>query len=372
MWRPRFEAGKDMRKKLVVLVLILAVVVSLAGGYVVGGLSAYARYQQNSMASQQHCGGQAPVHICVKAPLALFSAYYSSYVATHTALFSVDYSSDSALTLLISLSIQGFSQPDIHTVNALPRTQSTSFIPPVLNEQVVRHLTTDNDTSLQVHVTDTAGHNYYLDDSPLLLRSRWQMQWTAGNRLRIAAWVTPDDPAIAQLVGRAANHLALQVSPAPAALVGYSRATPRSVRDQVDAIFDALRLDYHIRYIQASVPYAGPGGTSTALEMVKLPAEVLEEQSGMCVELTLLLASAVESIGLHAEIVITPGHAFLGVAVTPENSRFEYWDAVQVNNGVAGDSANIAADTEYQQNARQLVDTILIGAARLQGIGPML
>jgi hypothetical protein len=361
-----------MRKKLVMLVLMLVLLVSLAGGYVVGGLSAYARFQQNSMASQEHCGGQAPVHICIKTPLTLFSAYYPSYVATHTSLFTVDYSSDRPLTLLISMSIQGFSQLETHTVSASSGTQSTGFIPPLLNEQILRRLTSDSNTSVQVHVTDTAGQNYYLDDSPLLLRSRWQMQWMASNRLRIAAWVTPDDPAIAQLLSRAANHLALQPPPAPAALVGYTNADPRSVRDQVDAIFDALRLDYHMRYIQASVPYSGPGDTSIALQTIKLPAEVLQEQSGMCVELTLLLASAVESIGLHAEIVIIPGHAFLGVAMKPDGSRFEYWDAVQVNNGVAGDSANIAADNEYQQNVRRLVDTILISDARLQGIGPML
>jgi hypothetical protein len=361
-----------MRKKLAVLFLILAFLVSLAGGYVALGLRAYARYQQSSVASQEHCGGQVPVHICVKTPLDVFSAYYPSYVESHTNLFSVNYSSSSPLTLLISVSIQNFSQVETHTVSSSANVQSTSFTPPLLNSQALRRLTADTTTSVHVHVTDAAGHNYYLNDSPLLLRSRWMMQWVASNRLRIAAWVTPGDPAIARLVTTAASHLAIQPAPAPSAMIGYTRATPRAVRDQVDALFDALRLDYHIRYVQASVPYSGPGDTSVALQTIKLPAEVLQQQSGMCVELTLLLASAVESIGLHAEIVIIPGHAFLGVAVKPDNSQFEYWDAVEVNNGVAGDSANIAADTEYRQNARQLVDTILISSARQQGIGPML
>ncbi len=354
------------------LFLILAFLMSLAGSYVVGGLRAYARYQQSSLASQEHCGGQAPVHICVKSPLAIFSAYYPSDVENHTTLFTVQYSSDSSLALLIGLSIQGFSQVEIHTVSASSRMQTTDFIPPLLSSQVLRQLTADRNTLVQVRVTDTAGHEYYLNDSPLLLHSRWLMQWMASNRLLIAAWVTPDDPAITQLVALAANHLAIQPVPAPTAMVGYNKATPRAVRDQVDAIFDALRLDYHMRYVQASVPYGGPGDTSVALQQIKLPAEVLQQHSGMCVELTLLLASAVESIGLHAEMVIIPGHAFLGVAVTPNDSQFEYWDAVQVNNGVAGDSANIAADSEYQQNVGHLVDTILISSARQQGIGPML
>jgi len=360
-----------MRKKLVVLVLIQAFLVSLASGYVVNGLNAYARYQQSSVANQEHCGGQAPVHICVKTPLDTFSAYYPSYLANHTTLFNVDYSSSSPLTLLISVSIQNFSQVETHTVSATAKKQTTSFIPPLRDNQVLRKWTAESNVLVHVHVTDTAGHEYYLNDSSLLIHSRWLMQWVASNRLLVAAWVTPTDPAVAQLVTSAANHLAIQPAPAPDAMIGYTKASQRAVRDQVDAIFDALRLDYRIHYVQESVPYSGSGDTSIATQRIKLPAEVLQQQSGMCVELTLLLASAVESIGLHAEIVVIPGHAFLGVATRSDNSHFEYWDAVQVNNGVAGDSANIAADNEYQQNVKQLVDTILVANARQQGIGPM-
>lgn len=362
----------DMRRKLGMLFLILAALISLAGGYVVGGLHAYARYQQSSVASLEHCGGQAPVHICVRGPSEVFSAYYPSYVVNHTTLFAIDYSSNSPLTLLISVSIQGFSQVETHTLSATPTLQTTGFIPPLLNTQVLRKLTAESNTSVHIHVTDTAGHEYYLDDSALLLHSRRLMQWTASNRLKIAAWVTPNDPAVVQLVTTAANHLSVQPPLAPDAMIGYNKANPRAVRDQVDALFDALRLDYHIRYVQTGVPYGGPGDSSVALQQVKLPAEVLQERSGMCVELTLLLASAAESIGLNAEIVIIPGHAFLGVAVKADNSQFEYWDAVEVNNGVAGDSANIAADNEYRQNVKQVIDTIVISNARRQGIGPML
>jgi len=209
----------------------------------------------------------------------------------------------------------------------------------------------------------------------LLLHSRWLMQWTVANRLKIAAWVTPNDPAVIMLVSRAAAHLQSEPAPAPRAMIGYDngRATSGAVRDQVDAIFDAMRLDYHIRYSQAPVPYTGPGDTSVALQDIKLPAEVLQQGSGMCIELTALLASAVESIGLDAEIVIIPGHAFLGVAVTQNDTQFEYWDAVQVNDHVAGDSANLWADNEYSENVKQkqIVDTILISTARKAFVGPM-
>ena len=358
-----------MGKKLAILLLTLTGLAGVSGGYVVGGLQAYSRYQQTL--GQQRCGGQKPVHICVQAPAEVFSAYYPFDLSTHSSLFSVTYSSSSPLTLLISVSIPGFTQVETHTVTTASAAQSTGFTPAPL-DQAVRKLTADLTTSLSVKVTDTRNNLYYLNDSPLLLHAHQVMQWVAANRLKIAAWVTPDDPLVTGLVTKAAALLALQPPLAPTAMIGYaSHATPQAVRDQVDAIFDALRLDYHMHYVIENIPYNGPGGTRVALENIKLPSEVLQQRSGMCIELTLLLASAVEKIGLHAEIVIISGHAFLGVAVTPDGKQFQYWDGVQVNNGVAGASANIYADQEYSANARQIVDTILISAARQQGVGPM-
>ena len=90
--------------------------------------------------------------------------------------------------------------------------------------------------------------------------------------------------------------------------------------------------------------------------------------------LTNLLASAVERIGLHAQVVIIPGHAFLGVATAEDNKSFEYWDPVDVNNNIAADSANVHADAIYRQHARAhtLVDTILVSDAHNAHMDPML
>lgn len=361
-----------MGKRLIILLLIVIVLAGLSGWYVVGGLAAYSRYQQNSLASQEHCGGQSPVRVCVRAPSTIFSAFYPSYVAKQYPLISLEYSSSTPTTLVMAVDIAGFSQMQKRTVNATTNMQIVNFAPPLLS-QGLRNFTNEMNTSIQVRVTDTQGRPYYVNDIPLLVHSRWLMQWVAANRLQVAAWVTPDDPAITALISKARSHLRMQPPPAPTAMIGYTQASSRQVIDQVDAIYDALRIDYRIRYVQESVPYGGPGDSNVATENIKLPAEVLQQQSGMCVELTVLLASAVERIGLHAEIVIVPGHAFLGVAVTPDNNRFEYWDAVEVNDNVAGDSANIATDMVYAQHAKQrtIVDTILISDARRAFIGPM-
>jgi transglutaminase-like putative cysteine protease len=228
-------------------------------------------------------------------------------------------------------------------------------------------------TSLHIQVMDATGHTYYINDIPLLLHSRWLMQWLVSNRLHIAAWITPNDPAVVDLVRRAEARLPSQPPPVPHGMIGY-KGTPQEVTAQVDAIYDALRLDYRIKYIPASVPYNGADNeNSEVTQYVKLPSEVLQQRNGMCVDLTILLAAAVERIGLHAQIVIIPGHAFLGVSVTEDDKQVQYWDAVDVNNNIAADSANVAANNLFAKNLKQhaIVDTIRIKEARAAHIGPM-
>jgi hypothetical protein len=365
-----------MSKKLVLLLLLVVVLLGLSSAYVVGGLQAYSRYQRSHIQLEKYCNGQAPVHICVRAPTAIFSAFYPFYVTTRYPLFIVEYNSTSTTTipLLISVSINRFSDLFVQNEQATAKVQSIGIIPPML-PHALDTLTDERQTSLQVRVTDPNGQeHYYVNDIHLTLHSRWLMQWTKDNLIQIAAWVTPDDRSVTNLVNNAVHYLNDQNSPPPS-LVGYQTTTRQQVIAQVDAIYDALR-HYSMNYVQETVPYDGTDQSEGVTEKILLPAEVLKQHSGMCIELTALLASAVEHIGLDSEIVIIPGHAFLGVAVTPQASaagQYEYWDVVDVNDKIAGDSANVRADQLYLQNkqAHTIVATIPIGEARSVGVGPM-
>ena len=108
--------------------------------------------------------------------------------------------------MLISITIKGFSQSQVQTTTATGNTQTRSFIPP-MQDQALQLLTTDEQTAVDVHVTDTQGQPFYVQDVPVTLYSRWLMRWLPANYLQIAAWVIPDDPAVAQLVSKARTHL---------------------------------------------------------------------------------------------------------------------------------------------------------------------
>ncbi|GER85103.1 MAG: hypothetical protein IMW90_06235 [Thermogemmatispora sp.] len=363
-----------MARKIIVLLLAVSGLVGLGLGYVWGGLQSYAHYQQASLADRQHCGGQLPVRVCVNAPQEVFSAFYPSYLHTGSPVVEVFFSSLAGpQPLRISVAIAGFSQMETRTVSAVERMQSAGFVPPLLNG-VLQRLTSDRQTQLQVTVTDVRGTRYYSNAIPLQLHSRRLMAWSAANRLRIAAWITPTASAVEELVTRATAYLPQQPPPAPLAMTGYSGTILRQVLDQVDAIFDALRLDYGLRCQRQGVPYAGPESTASATQAIRLPSEVLQQGSGSDVEVTLLLASAVESIGLHAVIVVLPDRTLLGVALSPDEQGFGYWDASQLSAAMTGDAVNIASDALYAKEEKQgaVIDRILVSEARHAGVEPML
>lgn len=370
-----------MGKKTFFLIFVVVMLTGLSTAYVVVGAQAYSRYQQVTLAKQQQCGGQAPVHVCVLSPQAIFSAYYPAYLTAQpqTTLFTVQYSSSTPLTLFLHVTINGLSETQMKSVRATATVQNERFLPPLLKQgQVLSGLTSEFATFLHVQVTDSNGRLYYDNDSPLTVHSRWLMQWTQANRLYSAAWVTPNASEIDSLVQQARIYLQNQSPPVPPGLIGYKGASMQQVRDEVDALYDALRTSYHMKYVQETVPYVDNGGSTDSsasnVETIKLPTEVLKQGFGMCIELTDVLASAVERIGLHPRIIVVPGHAFLGVAMDEQDSHIEYWDTVDMNTNVAADSANVDADNTYSKYKTQgtIVDTISISDARAAGVNPMM
>lgn len=120
----------------------------------------------------------------------------------------------------------------------------------------------------------------------------------------LAAFVTPNHPAIERLLGDARKHLELATG--DGALSGYQRRNPARVRAIVEAIYRAVG-DCAIGYINP------PASFETTGQRVRLPDQLLERKLGTCLDLTLLLAGLFEQAGLNPLIVMVKGHALVAV-----------------------------------------------------------
>ncbi|MFI4860801.1 MAG: DUF3320 domain-containing protein [Phycisphaerales bacterium JB063] len=121
----------------------------------------------------------------------------------------------------------------------------------------------------------------------------------------LAAFVTPNHPVIARLMGDARKHLELAMGGGQtASLSGYQRRDPAYARAIIDAVYRAAG-DLDPGYITVPASFEDQG------QRVRLPDQIAERKLGNCLDLSLLLAGMLEQAGLHPILVMTKGHAFV-------------------------------------------------------------
>jgi hypothetical protein len=130
--------------------------------------------------------------------------------------------------------------------------------------------------------------------------------------------VTPNDPAVMAFLRKAAaRHPKGQ-------LVGY-QTDVAGVEQQVKAMYDALRQDASITYINSVIAFS-PEDDASMSQRVRLPAESLADGEANCIDGTVLMASLIEAASMNAAIVVIRGHAFLA---WEQQARSDKWDYVE-------------------------------------------
>lgn len=115
----------------------------------------------------------------------------------------------------------------------------------------------------------------------------------------LASFVTPNHAVVAQLLRRTAEKLGK-------ALTGYQSHDPAQVRAQVEALFAVIQ-SLGLAYVGSPASFEQTG------QKVRLPDQLLAEQLGCCLDLSVLFASCLEQMGLAPLLVIVQGHAFPAV-----------------------------------------------------------
>ena len=362
-----------MRRRRVALAALLLTLLAGSVVYVSYGLRVYARYGAIYSDYTTACD----TLIAWSPPQTIYTGFYPNMPS----LVTIRYRSPVPEVTTLSVSIPGFTQPQQVEGPTAQGFRSVSIKPPLLAPTTLDSLIGAQSHAAQIVAKLSSGGRILCATSaPVQLISRQWIQWRssangADNTPLIAGWVTPDDPSVTTLIGRASQRLSANADTYNnlPALFGYDQggATPDQVRNQVNALFDTLQFSYHLRYAADNAAF-----TSNASQQVQLPRDVLASSAptGMCVETTAILASAVERLGMRPYIVFTATHAFLGVAVSADpHAPIEYWETSDLNGGVSGAQANTHGDAEYAQDvAGHLIrEVINIQYERAHGIAPM-
>lgn len=227
---------------------------------------------------------------------------------------------------IVESEIIGYTTKSIDTVTIEPGESVEVRQNPLLIPEVIDELNVQKPAQFHLKVSRLESgeqHTILEETGDTLVYARRDFPWSIPGFTDqevfelLAAMVTPNDPSVEELIRTAADYTS-----SGSMWSGYGdqlNDEDWEVWERLEAIWKAEDEDYHLTYISTHVSFA-PG----SVQRIRLPAEVLEQRSGNCIETTLLFASAAEALDLEAAIIGIPGHSFVGVRLDQENDIYYF------------------------------------------------
>lgn len=225
--------------------------------------------------------------------------------------------------LRAELEVPGISNPYSENIDVRPESKMYYLGPDISKEGYANLLDSKNaNLSLKVFLMKEDGSEQQLlaENKEVFFYSLKDMLWTddgRDNSKYVVRLIDKDKEEIKNLVRKAADHMK-ELGGTGDAMVG-TQGDQAEIRRQMEAIFLAMSKDYQIRYVMAPFSY-----DSAAAQKIKTPDEVIRTKSGLCVELSLLMAAALENIGLNPVIVLTADHAWAGVQLESKTDKYVF------------------------------------------------
>jgi hypothetical protein len=329
------------------------------------------------LALQNQAGALSPISPVYKIEAGLDGEIYP-FLANYASLQKQNQRRFAALTVTISnptsvelrqrVSVQlpGWSDAEVQTVEVQPgATQALLFAPSFLprfyeNREIAA-------ATANVSITDLAGRPVYETTVPVRLRSGEDMYWGNDfeNAAFIASWVTPHDAPVEAMLARAKEYTDDRRLP------GYEDWKSAAGQEhetylEAKAIFTALKQS-GFSYVKSSQTL---GDHQDLSERVRLPRASLRDSSANCIDAAVLYASLFENLGMEAEVIIVPGHAYVGVKVAQGSSRSLLIDAALTGRATF-ESAVASAQAGMARYEPSTVTRVEIAKARSVGIYPL-
>jgi very-short-patch-repair endonuclease len=125
----------------------------------------------------------------------------------------------------------------------------------------------------------------------------------------LAAFVMPNDPAIAPLLKDASR--ALEARGASGSLDGYQQRSRARAWELVAATWAAVAAR-RLSYAEPPASFEASG------QKVRVPSDIEAQGLATCLDTSLLFAAAIEQLGLNPVVVLVRGHAFAGAWLQPQ------------------------------------------------------
>ena len=274
--------------------------------------------------------------------------------------------SESPLKAHVSMEVPGWSDLELQNVTIGSGEVRKLLFAPVFRPRLYENHEITAATAV-MRVTDSLGRPLHSETVPVRLRSVDDIYWGRDFRYApfIASWVTPHDPRVEAILSRAKEFMPGRRLP------GYEDW--KSADDQRAMTLAEARAVYRavqemgVSYVKSSITF---GRNTDVSERVRMPEESLDERSANCIDGVVLYASLFENLGMDPEVVLVPGHAYVGVRDAQDSKSFLYLETA-ITGRAPFETAVKAATQRISRLPDKSVIRILVSDARTAGIYPM-
>lgn len=256
-----------------------------------------------------------------------------SYVEDNQKLVEFKVSSDSVAKIKAEVFAEGITTTETKIIDVKPEG-TRFFLGPEISEQGYKKLGDSQKATVSVKVTllerDQEPKEIINGRKETFFYAVNDIVWNdngTNNAKYIVRLANKDKIDIANFIRKASDHMK-EVGGVDNSMVGgYAdpSVAKETIKQQLQAMFLAISKDYQIRYVMAPFSY-----DSAEVQKVKSPTEVLATRSGLCIELALLYAAALEHIALKPVIVVTSDHAWPGVEINGAQNEYLFIESTML------------------------------------------
>lgn len=228
--------------------------------------------------------------------------------------------------ILVSVEVEDYSQKYEKTLTLGLEPQRIYVKPPVLSSGL--NLDSQKETQIKVSVTEVStGKVLTSETTTVKIMSVNDFilnddEYGYTNRADILAWVTPESELIQEVLRYAAEYMGEYTG--VESIAAYQQVSNDISTHGLTAlqtyVIQQVISDVGVRYVQSSYSI---GETRNITQRVNRPDQTLESRSGICVETSVLLASALQAAGFDTMLVVTKNHC--QVAVETWKGSGEYY-----------------------------------------------
>lgn len=214
----------------------------------------------------------------------------------------------------IEVEIPGFTQKYRQSYTITSTAKQLFIKPPLLTGDL--DLTSAKTAQINITLYEQNGTQITTDSIPITIKSINDVEWSSSDfgiftQDNILCFLTPESSGIASLKRSAIDEITKMTGGKMESFVGYQEAGYNHYTITYLQAAALMRAMYNtgVRYNKDGFSVSG------SHQHVLLPDQVLEQRSGLCIETSLVIASALQSAGMHAFLIFPPGHAKVAVEV---------------------------------------------------------